>query len=95
MFECIRKVYLENKLEKEIVINSPENESCHTRTVKSISEELYKRLILPFYTLIISLIAASLVIEPKSKYFLKFHKLNIFLIGISVIIISQLSLKFF
>ena len=95
MFECIRKVYLENKLEKETVINSPENESCHTRTVKSISEELYKRLILPFYTLIISLIAASLVIEPKSKYFLRFHKLNIFLIGICVIIISQLSLKFF
>ena len=48
-----------------------------------------------FYTLIISLIAASLVIEPKSKYFLRFHKLNIFLIGICVIIISQLSLKFF
>ena len=37
-----RKVYLENKLEKKTVINSPENESCHTRTVKSISEELYK-----------------------------------------------------
>ena len=95
MFECIREIYLKNKLEKEIVINSPENESCHTRTVKSISEELYKRLILPFYTLIIALIAASLVIEPKSKYFFKLHKLNIFFAGILVITISQLSLKFF
>ena len=71
------------------------NDTCNNRTIKSISEELYKRLILPFYTLIIALIAASLVIEPKSKYFSRLHKLNIFLIGISVIIISQLSLKFF
>ena len=64
------------------------------RKVKSIGEELYKRLILPFYTLIISLIAASLVVEPKSKYLSKFHKLNIFLSGIAVIILSQLALKF-
>ena len=62
--------------------------------MKSISEEMYKRLILPFYTLIISLIAASLIIEPKSKFLSKFHKLNIFLIGIFVIILSQVSLKF-
>ena len=73
----------------------PENETCHLRTVKSVSEELYKRLVLPFYTLIISLIGASLVIEPKSKNFMRFHKINIFLFGILIIILSQLSLKFF
>ena len=67
---------------------------CNNRTVKSILEELYKRLILPFYTLIISLIGASLIIEPKSKYLSKFYKLNIFLMGVFVIILSQLSMKF-
>ena len=51
------------------------------RKIKSIGEELYKRLIITILYLIISLIAASLIIEPKSKYFSKFHKLNIFLIG--------------
>ncbi len=92
---CIKDFLITNKLNGERIINKPENDACHTRKVKSISEELYKRLILPFYTLIISLIAASLVIEPKSKYLSKFHKLNIFLVGISVIILSQLALKFF
>ena len=72
----------------------PERRECENRKIKSISEEMYKRLILPFYTLIISLIAASLIIEPKSKFLSKFHKLNIFLIGVSVIILSQISLKF-
>ena len=44
--------------------------------------------------MVISLIAASLIIEPRSKYFLRYHKLNIFLIGSMVIILSQLNLKF-
>ena len=79
---------------KENLINDSSIEKCENRKIKSISEEMYKRLILPFYTLIISLIAASLIIEPKSKFLSKFHKLNIFLIGISVIILSQISLKF-
>ncbi len=95
MIKCIQDFYLNRKFNKHEIINKPDNATCHTRTVKSISEELYKRLIIPFYTLIISLIAASLVIEPKSKYFSKLHKLNIFILGILVITISQLSLKFF
>ena len=95
MFNCIREIYSKQKLDPNEVINSPNNYDCHNRTVKSISEELYKRLILPFYTLIIALVAASLIIEPKSKYFSKLHKLNIFLIGILVIALSQFSLKFF
>ena len=95
MFMCIKNIFLTKKLNKDEIIKKPENETCHLRTVKSIGEELYKRFILPFYTLIISLVGASLVIEPKSRYLTKFHKLNIFLIGIGIIILSQLSLKFF
>ena len=94
LLTCIKEILMKEKLNAEQTIIKPENVACHSRKVKSVGEELYKRLILPFYTLIISLIAASLVIEPKSKYLLKFHKLNIFLSGISVIILSQLALKF-
>jgi len=95
MFGCLKDVFQSKELNKNKTINNSEYKICNGRTVKSLSEELYKRSVLPFYTLIISLIAASLVIEPKSKYFMKFHKLNLFLIGIFVIILSQLSLKFF
>ena len=91
---CIKEILMKDKLDAEQTIVKPENAACHARKVKSIGEEIYKRLILPFYTLIISLIAASLVVEPKSKYLSKFHKLNIFLSGIAVIILSQLALKF-
>ena len=95
MFDCLKDVFQTEEFNKNEIIKKPENKICDGRTVKSLSEELYKRSVLPFYTLIISLIAASLVIEPRSKYFMKFHKLNLFLLGIFVIILSQLSLKFF
>ncbi len=95
IFGCLKDVFQSNELNKNKIINQSEYKSCNGRTVKSLGEELYKRSVLPFYTLIISLIAASLVIEPRSKYFIKFHKLNLFLIGIFVIILSQLILKFF
>ncbi len=95
LLNCLNKYFFKRKLNKDNFISNPDDQSCHKRSIKSISEELYKRLVLPFYILIVSLIGASLVIEPKTRYLMKFHKLNIFLMGIFIIIISQLSLKFF
>ena len=95
IFSCFKKYFFNNSNDKDQIIKDADNKVCEERKIKSISEELYKRLILPFYTLIISLIAVSLIIEPKSIYFFKFHKLNIFLIGSFIIILSQISLKFF
>ena len=95
LYSCIKNFIHEKDFGMDKTISSPENETCHFRTIRSINEELYKRLVLPFYTLVISLIAASLIIEPKSKYFIKSHKLNIFLFGSLVIILSQISLKIF
>ena len=85
LFNCIREYLYEKRFR---------NKYCEWRSIKSVYEEVYKRIILPFYILIISLIGASLIIEPKSKYLNKFHKLNIFLIGVFIIILSQLSLKY-
>ena len=95
IFNCFNKFFFKKYSNKVEIIKNSENKTCEERKLKSISEELYKRFILPFYTLIISLIAASLIIEPKSKYYFRFHKVNIFLIGSFIIILSQISLKFF
>ena len=94
LLECVIKILLNKNNEENRIISSIKNKECNSRPLIQISEELYKRFILPFYTLVISLIGASLIIEPKSKIFVKFHKLNIFLIGSFVIILSQISLKF-
>ncbi len=93
LFQCFKEFFLKRNKSKNN-FKSYKNQNCEGRKLKSIIDELYKRSILPLYTLIISLVAASLIVEPKSKYFFKFHKLNIFLAGSLIIILSQISLKF-
>ncbi len=96
LINCIRGFFPKNDFdENETTILNSENETCKGRTIKSIVEELYKRMIIPFYTLVISLIGASLIIEPKLNFFVKSHKINIFLMGSFLIAISQISLKYF
>ncbi len=94
IINCFKEFLLNLNLKKDVSFATSKKVVCNDRKLKSISDELYKRLVLPFYILIISLIASSLILEPKSKYFFKFHKINIFLIGSFVIILSQISLKF-
>ena len=94
LISCFKDFFLNIYRNSEQVFKNMIKETCEGRKLKSISDELYKRLIMPLYTLIISLIAASLIVEPKSRYFSKFHKINIFLVGSFIIVISQISLKF-
>ena len=94
LFNCLKKFFFSLNEDETKIISNMKNRECKSRPFIQISEELYKRFILPFYTLIIALIGASIIIEPKSKYLLKFHKLNLFLVGSFVIILSQISLKF-
>ncbi len=95
LFNCVREYFPLADFDETKLINKPESETCHERTVKSVVEELYKRIIIPFYTIVVSLVGSSLVIEPKSRYFIKSRRLNIFLIGSFLIILSQISLKYF
>ena len=94
LISCFKNFFISIYKNNNEVFKNMKKKTCEGRKLKSISDELYKRLILPLYTLVISLIAASLVVEPKSRYFSKFHKINIFLVGSFIIVISQISLKF-
>tara|TARA_B100001250_G_scaffold413194_1_gene446522 strand:+ start:57 stop:1178 length:1122 start_codon:yes stop_codon:yes gene_type:complete len=83
--ECINNFYFKNKISLR--------EVCKKRPIEQISEEMFKRIIIPLYIIMLGLIASSLIIKPKSTNYLKFHKLNIFILGVLIIITSQMSLK--
>ena len=70
------------------------NNICKNRKLKSISEEMFKRFIVPLYIFILSLISSTLIIKPKKNNFLKYYKFIIFCLGFLVTIISQVSFKF-
>ena len=84
LLKCLNTIYLNKKNFNEI---------CNERSLKQVSQEMFKRAIIPLYVLIVSLIASSLVIKPKIFLFQKFHKLNIFVFGVLLILFSQVSMK--
>ena len=74
--------------------NKKKNNKICPRKIDSITEEIYKRAVIPFYILILSLISSSLLVKPKSNKYLKYYKGFVFFIGFLVIIISQIGSKF-
>ena len=64
---------------------------CNTDSINSIFKEVYRRTILPFYIFFITLIASSLaLVERNNENYNKF-KLILFVIGIVLIISSEIS----
>ncbi len=86
LLNCIYNFYIKKSLN---------DNKCLDRKISSIVEEVYKRTVIPFYLLILSLISSSLLIKPKSDKYLKYYKSIIFLIGFLVIVLSQIGFKFF
>ena len=86
LINCFYNYELNKKYKKDNI--------CKNRKLKSISEEMFKRFIVPLYIFILSLISSSLIIKPKKNFFLKYHKFIIFILGFFVTIISQISFKF-
>ena len=86
LLRCISDFYLKNKINKE---------NCQSRKIISVTEEIYKRTIMPFFIAILSLISSSLLIKPKSNKYSKYYKSFIFVVGFLIIIISQIGFKFF
>ena len=86
LLKCLSNYYLENNYNKAKL--------CNNRKIKSISEEMFKRLVAPFYILILSLVSSTLILKPKNNFYSKYHKLIIFFFCFLIIIISQISFKF-
>ena len=71
-----------------------EVENCRKDNVSNILKELYKRIIIPLYIPVLILISLLLITKSKenTNYFI--HRFLIFLIGLSAIIISEMTIRF-
>tara|TARA_B100001250_G_scaffold147339_1_gene126136 strand:- start:2070 stop:3179 length:1110 start_codon:yes stop_codon:yes gene_type:complete len=69
-------------------------ELCNNREIKSLSQEIFKRFVVPIYIFILSLVSSSLILKPKRKLYSKYYKFIIFIFGFFIITFSQISFKF-
>ena len=67
---------------------------CESSSLKNISEELLKRLYLPLYLPLISLIGCLLILKTKEEKLFGNYKIFIFVIGFVVIFFSEVSVKY-
>ena len=69
------------------------NLTCNNSLYKNLIQELYKRVILPFYIPLLFIIACFLTLKSKNNLNYNFFKIKIFLLGILFVIFSQISVN--
>ena len=70
------------------------NFSCQKDIKKELSQEFYKRVYLPFYILLITIIVSFLILSSHFEMNYRLKKIKIFLIGISMVVFSEISVNF-
>jgi len=73
---------------KKILIN------CKIDNIKISFQETFKRIILPFYLPVLTLIASLIIIKSKDDYEFFKYKIGLFIFGVITIIISEISIKY-
>ena len=68
-------------------------ENCRLDNIDNILKELYKRIIIPMYIPVLILIALSLIFKSKENTNYPRYRVFIFLIGLSTIIISEMTIR--
>ena len=67
---------------------------CEESVIDSISKEMYRRSVLPFYIIIVALVAGLLIIKSKNDFNYSRFKFFTFMAGILLIIFSEISIEF-
>ena len=90
LISCFRNLNSDDKKNNQIL----KIENCSIENLSNISQELYKRMIIPLY--IPTLVLAVLILIIISRGNLNYLKLKslIFLLGIFIIVFSEMSLRF-
>ena len=70
-----------------------DNLNCQKSFLKNLTQEIYKRTILPLYVPIICIIASLIILKSSNSHNFKSFKTKVFISGILVIIFSQISIN--
>ena len=92
LFFCIKNFYKLQRKEFEMKVKNIEN--CSYQNIQNIKKELYKRFIIPFYIPLLSLIPFLLIMTSKENSNYNKTRLITFLIGLTVIIFSETTIRF-
>ena len=93
LLKCNYSFYID-KIKERFFKYKNVNILCNQSYVSEINQEMFDRLIKPFYLFLIAIIASFLLIEYKESHNYRFHKSYIFAFGIIIIIFSEMSANY-
>lgn len=91
LLKCLNKIYGLNFLKSKI--ENLKLENCSNSNKINLLVEFYKRLIMPLYILILSIVPFILIIYSKENSNYLRVKVLTFLIGLSIVIFSETTIK--
>ena len=93
LLECLER-YLDFSSLSKKTKSTRKIQNCTIENLDNIYKEIYKRFIIPFYIPILILISTCLIIYSKESINYSRYRILMFLIGLSIIIFSETTLKF-
>ena len=88
---CIKNFYFLEKKSFELKVQKIEN--CSYKNIQNILKEFYKRLVVPFYIPLLSLIPFLMITSSKESPNYNKLRLSTFLIGMIIIIFSETTIR--
>ena len=91
LFICYKNIYNKNfiDLSKDLKI-----ENCRTDNISNILKEFHKRITIPLYIPALMLICLLVITKSKENNNYTLYRFKIFLIGLVIIILSELSIRY-
>ena len=91
LFKCYKNIYNKNfiDLSKDLKI-----ENCRTDNISNILKEFHKRITIPLYIPALMLICLLVITKSKENNNYTLYRFKIFLIGLVIIILSELSIRY-
>ena len=91
LFKCYKNIYNKNfiDLSKDLKI-----ENCRTDNISNILKEFHKRITIPLYIPALMLICLLVITKSKENNNYTLYRFKIFLIGLFIIILSELSIRY-
>ena len=86
---------IQNLKNNDLVKSKIFGHNCSVRNLKISYQEIFKRIFLPLYLPILTLIASLIIIKSKDDYKFSRYKFLSFFTGVFIILISELSLKYY
>ena len=92
LIECLiifHKTTDKIELSKKILVRN-----CGLSNLENIHQELYSRLVKPFYITFLIVVSLLLILKSKSNYLFSLNKIKIYFLGFVAIIFLEVSTKF-